>query len=199
MSYYMIFFLMMVPQMTTGHIFFLDRGWATVIVFCLFFWKRNVMDTVSVNRMSGFDLSFISTLFLKNQISLIINHLVFRVYVTVRYSQLRMPKKNALFASCPRASFRGVKLFSINFLKTNSGGAFSCFVAGSASIQPLDCLVKNNDTFLSGSNAGSSHKIVRKVKSTFVMVDVTVFPRSIDFCDVPYSFLLQLLANAERI
>ena len=93
-----------------------------------------MMNTVSANKMSGFDLSFISTLFLKNRISLIVNTLVFRIPVTVRYSQLHMLKKNSPFATYPRVSSRGVTLFSSNFLKTNSGIAFSCFVDGAASI-----------------------------------------------------------------
>ena len=93
-----------------------------------------MMDTVSANRIIGLDLSLISTLCLKNRISSMVNRLVFRVPVTVKYSQLRMPKKNAPFASWPRASSRGVKLFSNNFLNTDSGSAFSCLVAGSASV-----------------------------------------------------------------
>ena len=56
----------MPPQMKTGYIFLPDCGCVTVIFFYLFFWKRNVIETVSANRMSGFDLYLISVLFLKN-------------------------------------------------------------------------------------------------------------------------------------
>ena len=90
---------MMVPHITTGYIVFPDRGWVTVMFFCLFFWNRNVMDTVSANRISELDLSLISVLFLKNQMSFMVHRFVFRVPVTVKYSQLRIPKKKAPFAN----------------------------------------------------------------------------------------------------
>ena len=107
--------------------------------------------------------------------SLIVSRLVLCVPFTVRYSQLHILKKKAPFVSWPRAVSRGVKLFSSSFRNTDKGSAFSCFELGSASIQPLNYRVRNNDVFMSGSNAGSGRRFVLKDERIFVMVDLTIF------------------------
>ena len=61
---------------------------------------------------------------------------VLRFPVTVKYSQLRMPKKKAPQHSWPIASLCGVKLSVISAWKTEIGSARCCFVAGSASMYP---------------------------------------------------------------
>ena len=147
--------------------------------------------------MKGFDLSFNSVLFLKKRMSLTLNCFVFLVPVTLRYSQLLMPKKKAPLANCPIASSFGVNLLSSSFLNTDKGKAFSCFSDGSASIYPANCLTNTNDVLLSGSNAGSDWRWVLKVDRTFEMVDLTVLPQSPGLFVLPYKFLLQAPANAE--
>ena len=124
--------------------------------------------------------------------------LVFLVPFTVKYSQLRIPKKNAPVASCPKASSTTVKVFSSIFLKTDSGNAFSCLSAVSASTYPLNCRVKYRDIFPSVSNAGSDRTCVLKVERTFVTVDLTVTPRSLVPFFLPYIFRLTAPAKAER-
>ena len=86
-------------QIMTGHIDLPERGCDTVIIFLLFFSNRNVIETVSANKMKSFDLSFSSVLFLKKRMSLTVSLVVFCVPSTFRYSQLRIPKKKAAVAS----------------------------------------------------------------------------------------------------
>ena len=92
------------------------------------------METVSANCIIGLVLSLISKLFLKNRMSRSLSRLVLRVPVTVKYSQLRMPKNNAPQANWPSAWVSGVKLSFKRFLNTDIGNDFCCFVDGSESM-----------------------------------------------------------------
>ena len=129
---------------------------------------------------------------------LIFNLFVFRVPETVKYSQLRIPKKNAPHASCSIASSNGVNLFRYMDWKTHRGKAFCCFFDGSASMNSVIFLVRNRDGLLSASRDGFCRRFVRKVWRTCVTVDLTVFPRSIVLLVVPNLFRRQLLANADN-
>ena len=141
---------------------------------------------------------FISTLFRRNLTSFTVKHLVFLPPFTAKYSQLRIPKKNAPVASCPSAMSMGVNLFPNNVRKTDRGRAFCCFPDGSSSMYPCTCLVKNSEKFLSGSRGWSARKFVLKAARTCVTVALTVFPESMDFLVVPNLFRLQAPANADR-
>ena len=128
----------------------------------------------------------ISTLFLKNLTSFTVSLLVFLPPFTDKYSQLRIPKKNAPVANSPNALSICVNLFFNNVRKTDKGNAFCCFSDGSSSMYPCICLVKNIEKFLSGSRAGSGRRFALKVARTFVTVALTVFPERTDFLVVPY-------------
>ena len=156
-----------------------------VMFFCLFFWNLNVIDTVSSNLTKLLVLSVISTLFLKKRTVATFSLFVLRVPVTWRYSQLLILKKNTQQASWPSASSLGVKLFSNNLTKTETGKAFCCFVDGSTSIYPRICCCKNSEGMASASRSGSYRRLTRKVERTFVMVSLTVLPLRADFFVLP--------------
>ena len=100
---------MILAQTTTGKIALFERGCVTMIFFCLFFWNSNVNETASALwRISGTSL-LISLLPRKNRMLYNRKRFVFSLPCTVRYSQLRRPKKKYPHSIFPSASSNGVE------------------------------------------------------------------------------------------
>ena len=157
------------------------------------------METLSAYSVSGLRLFLISFLFLKNRMFRTLSRFVLRAFpVTVRYSQLRIPKKKAPQASWPIASCSGVKRSEYSLRKTDRGRHFCCFLDGSASTYPRSWRVRKSDVWPSASRAGSARRFVRKDERTCVTAALTVPPLSSLSLVFPCSFRRQLPAKAER-
>ena len=120
-------------------------------------------------------------LFSKNRMFLTFKSFVFRLPVTVGYSQLRITKKNTPHADCPSASSRDVNVFWYIILKIDSGKDFCCFGVESESMYPVIYRDRNKDDLLFASKAGSDLTCDRKVERTCATVELIILPISLTF------------------
>ena len=123
---------------------------------------------------------------------------VLHVPLTVKYSQLLIPKNKTLYDNWPSALSFGVKILWHIVWNTDSGNEFCCFLDGSVSVYPAICLTRKRGNLLLVSRAGSDSRFVWKVEWTCVMVEWTVHPVNTALLVLPNWFLRQLLANADK-
>ena len=135
----------------------------------------------------------------KNLIFFTRKSFVFLIPFVFRYSQGLIPKKRAPVVNSPITLFFFVKSFLHRFRKTQSGRAFWCLVAGSASRYCFSCRLRRMDRFPSTSIDGSHRRFSRKDVHTSPTADDTVLPARVSLLVLPFSFLRILFAKADRI